>query len=122
MKVRVLNVGCLVKRAPIEEFAGDADAKAAAQRHIQIRSRPLQQMVCAHAVQHVQVVCFVRNDEKISVTALQRDETPEVSPGSIVVEPRSGRYAMAQIQRNGHRTWRVNRLTQPAAWIASWCG
>jgi hypothetical protein len=34
-------------------------------------------------------------------------------------QPRSGWYAIAQIQRNGHNTWRVNRLTQPAAWIAS---
>ena len=34
-------------------------------------------------------------------------------------QPRSGRYAIAQIQRNGHSTCSMNRLTQPAAWIAS---
>src|SRR5262249_37279298 len=37
-------------------------------------------------------------------------------------QPRSGRYVIAQIHRNGHRTCSVNRLTQPAAWIASWWG
>src|SRR5262249_2201004 len=37
-------------------------------------------------------------------------------------QPRSGWYAIAQIQSNGHSTCRVNRLTQPAAWMASSCG
>src|SRR5262249_13224451 len=37
-------------------------------------------------------------------------------------QPRSGRYVIAQIQRNGHSTCNVNRLTHPAAWIASWWG
>src|SRR4029077_11784732 len=36
-----------------------------------------------------------------------------------IPQPRSGRYAIAQIQRNGHSACRVNRLTHPAAWIAS---
>src|SRR5262249_25843218 len=39
-----------------------------------------------------------------------------------IPQPRSGRYAIAQIQRNGHSACSVNRLTHPAAWIASWWG
>src|SRR5262249_33758321 len=37
-------------------------------------------------------------------------------------QPRSGRYDIAQIHRNGHSACSVNRLTHPAAWIASWWG
>src|SRR5512145_322823 len=97
MKVRILNAWCLVIGAPIEELAGDTEAKTAAQRYIQIRSRSLQQMVRAHSVEHVQVVRFIRKDEEVSAVALQREKAAEIGAGAVVVVPRAGRHALAGV-------------------------
>src|SRR5262249_12887060 len=47
---------------------------------------------------------------------------PSAADRCEIPQPGSGRYAIAQIQRNGHSACGVNRLTHPAAWIASWWG
>src|SRR5262249_10325108 len=63
-----------------------------------------------------------RRRKSSSSLDLSASPPPSAADRCEIPQPRSGRYAIAQIQRNGHSACSVNRLTHPAAWIASWWG
>ena len=64
MEVRALDVGLLEEGPPIEELSDRFGAEAAAQRQQQVGARTLQEMVGPDAVEHVNVVRLVAEDEE----------------------------------------------------------